>query len=50
MRTRRDEATSQQERFSTYLDRMTEAAGHADRIVPMQNCLASSSFSLQRQP
>src|SRR5664279_2757450 len=49
MRTRRDEATSQQERFSTYLDRMTEAAGHADRIVPMQNYVKGLLLPLERK-
>src|ERR1035441_6795928 len=49
MRTRRDEATSQQVRFSTYLDRMTQAAGHADRIVPMQNYVKGLLLPLERK-
>jgi SRSO17 transposase len=49
MRTRRDEATSQQERFSTYLDGMTQAAGHADRIVPMQNYVKGLLLPLERK-
>ena len=49
MRTRRDEAASQQERFSSYLDRMTQAAGHADRIVPMQNYVKGLLLPLERK-
>src|ERR1019366_8850375 len=49
MRARRDEATSQQERFSTYLDGMTQAAGHADRIVPMQNYVKGLLLPLERK-
>jgi SRSO17 transposase len=49
MRTRRDEAANQQVRFSTYLDRMTQAAGHADRIVPMQNYVKGLLLPLERK-
>ena len=49
MRTRRDEATSQQERFAVYLDRMAQAAGHADRIVPMQNYVKGLLLPLERK-
>src|SRR5450755_2438877 len=49
MRARRDEATSQQERFAVYLDRMTQAAGHADRIVPMQNYVKGLLLPLERK-
>src|ERR1039457_3945063 len=49
MRTRRDEATSQQVRFSTYLDRMAQAAGHADRIVPMQYYVKGLLLPLERK-
>jgi SRSO17 transposase len=49
MRTRRDEATSQQERFAVYLDRMAQAAGHADRIVPMQNYVRGLLLPLERK-
>jgi SRSO17 transposase len=49
MRTRRDEAASQQVRFSTYLDGMTQAAGHADRIVPMQNYVKGLLLPLERK-
>jgi len=49
MRTRRDETTSQQERFAVYLDRMAQAAGHADRIVPMQNYVKGLLLPLERK-
>src|SRR5271165_6331676 len=37
MRARREQSASQSERLATYLDRLSQVAGHADRIVPMQN-------------
>ena len=49
MRTRRDEATSQQERFAVYLDRMAQAAGHADRTVPMQNYVKGLLLPIERK-
>src|ERR1035441_3904602 len=49
MGARRDEATSQQERFAVYLDRMAQAAGHADRIVPMQNYVKGLLLPLERK-
>jgi SRSO17 transposase len=49
MRARRDEATSQQERFAVYLDRMAQAAGHADRTVPMQNYVKGLLLPLERK-
>ena len=35
--TRREQSTSQSERLATYLDQLSQVAGHADRIGPMQN-------------
>jgi len=49
MRTRRDETTSQQERFAVYLDRMAQAAGHADRTVPMQNYVKGLLLPIERK-
>ena len=37
MRARREQSSSQSERLAIYLDRLSQVAGHADRIVPMQN-------------
>src|ERR1017187_2713683 len=49
MRACRDEATSQQERFAVYLDRMAQAAGHACRIGPRQNLVRGLLLPLERK-
>src|ERR1700681_4025702 len=49
MRARREQSTSQPERLATFLDRLTQVAGHADRIVPMQNYTKSLFLPIERK-
>jgi len=49
MRARREQSTSQPERLATYLDRLTQVAGHADRIVPMQNYTKGLFLPIERK-
>src|ERR1039457_1025239 len=37
MKARREQSASQSDRLTAYLDRLSQIAGHADRVVPMQN-------------
>jgi SRSO17 transposase len=46
MRARREQSSSQSERLAIYLDRLSQVAGHADRIVPMQNYTKGLFFPL----
>src|ERR1700674_267802 len=49
MRARREQSTSQPERLAIYLDRLTQVAGHADRIVPMQNYTKGLFLPIERK-
>ncbi len=49
MRARRKRSTSQSERLATYLDRLSQVAGHADRIVPMQNYTKGLFLPIERK-
>ena len=49
MRARREQSTSQSERLATYLDRLSQVAGHADRIVPMQNYTKGLFLPIERK-
>ena len=49
MRARRERSTSQPERLDTYLDRLSQVAGHADRIVPMQNYTKGLFLPIERK-
>ena len=49
MRARRERFTSQPERLDTYLDRLSQVAGHADRIVPMRNYTKGLLLPIERK-
>jgi SRSO17 transposase len=49
MRARREDSASQAERLATYLDRLSQVAGHADRIVPMQNYTKGLFLPIERK-
>src|SRR5579864_6406161 len=41
--------SSQQERFARYLDQLTQAAGHADRVAPMQSYTKGLLLPIERK-
>jgi len=49
MRASQQEFRKQQERFATYLDQVTQVAGHADRVVPMQNYTKGVLLPIERK-
>ena len=49
MRARRERSSSQSDRLATYLDRLSQVAGHADRIVPMQNYTKGLFLPIERK-
>lgn len=49
MKFRRERSASQPERLATYLDRLSQVAGHADRIVPMQNYTKGLFLPIERK-
>jgi SRSO17 transposase len=49
MKASQREFRKQQERFATYLDRITQIAGHADRVVPMQNYTKGVLLPIERK-
>ncbi|MFY9662107.1 MAG: IS701 family transposase [Terriglobales bacterium] len=49
MRSSRERSASQPERLATYLDRLSQVAGHADRIVPMQNYTKGLFLPIERK-
>jgi SRSO17 transposase len=49
MKARREQSASQPERLATYLDRLSQVAGHADRIVPMQNYTKGLFLPIERK-
>jgi SRSO17 transposase len=49
MRARLENPASQVERLATYLDRLSQVAGHADRIVPMQNYTKGLFLPIERK-
>src|SRR6266540_1161037 len=49
MRARRERSTGQSERLATYLDRLSQVAGHADRVVPLQNYIKGLFLPIERK-
>jgi len=49
MRASQQEFRKQQERFATYLDQVTQVAGHTDRVVPMQNYTKGVLLPIERK-
>lgn len=49
MRARREGSTRQPERLAAYLDHLTQAAGHADRVVPMQSYTKGLLLPIERK-
>jgi SRSO17 transposase len=49
MKARREQSASQPERLATYLDRLSQVAGHADRIIPMQNYTKGLFLPIERK-
>src|SRR6266705_5816619 len=49
MRSRRERSASQPERLATYLDRLAQVAGHADRVVPMQSYTKGLLLPIERK-
>lgn len=49
MRAQREQSSSQSDRLATYLDRLSQVAGHADRIVPMQNYTKGLFLPIERK-
>src|SRR5258707_7107952 len=49
MKASQQEFRKQQERFTTYLDQVTQVAGHTDRVVPMQNYTKGLFLPIERK-
>jgi SRSO17 transposase len=49
MRARREQSSSQSERLATYLNRLSQVAGHADRVLPMQNYTKGLFLPIERK-
>lgn len=49
MRARRKGSASQSERLAAYLDRLSQVAGHADRIVPLQSYTKGLFLPIERK-
>ena len=49
MRARRKGAASQSERLAAYLDRLSQVAGHADRVLPMQSYTKGLLLPIERK-
>jgi SRSO17 transposase len=49
MRTRREQSSSQSKRLAIYLDRLSQVAGHADRVLPMQNYTKGLFLPIERK-
>lgn len=49
MKASREESSRQQERFANYLDQLGQAAGHADRVVPLQSYTKGLLLPIQRK-
>src|ERR1017187_9671673 len=49
MRAHREDPASQAERLATYLDRLSQVAGHADRIVAMRNYTKGLLLPIERK-
>jgi SRSO17 transposase len=45
----REESSKQQDRFANYLDQLGQAAGHADRVIPLQNYTKGLLLPLERK-
>src|SRR5947209_2766543 len=49
MKASRKESSKQQERFANYLDQLAQAAGHADRVLPVQNYTKGLLLPIERK-
>jgi SRSO17 transposase len=49
MKVSQEKFRKQQERFASYLDQITQVAGHADRVEPMQNYTKGVLLPIQRK-
>jgi SRSO17 transposase len=49
MRARREVSANQPERLAAYLNRLSHVAGHADRVVPMQNYTKGLFLPIERK-
>ncbi|PYP92270.1 MAG: IS701 family transposase, partial [Candidatus Angelobacter sp. Gp1-AA117] len=49
MKASQREIRKQQERFATYLDQVTQVAGHADRVEPMQDYTKGVLLPIERK-
>lgn len=49
MKQRQTPSTDRSQRFEDYLERLTRAAGHADRIIPMENYTKGLLLPLERK-
>src|SRR5438445_3084458 len=49
MKASQREIRKQQERFATYLDQVTQVAGHADRVAPMQDYTKGVLLPIERK-
>ena len=49
MKARRERSVSQPERLATYLNRLSGVAGHADRVVPLQNYTKGLFLPIERK-
>src|SRR6266849_5923847 len=49
MKASREESSKQQERFTHYLDLLGQVAGHADRVLPMQNYAKGLLLPIERK-
>src|SRR5260221_10973133 len=49
MKASQEEFRKQQERFASYLDHITQVAGHADRVEPLQNYTKGVLLPIQRK-
>ncbi len=49
MKARREQSASQSDRLAAYLDRISQIAGHADRVGPMQNYTKGLFLPIERK-
>src|SRR5450755_4699618 len=49
MRSKREDSTRQQQRLASYLERLSQTAGHADRVVPLESYTKGLLLPIERK-
>src|SRR5882672_2822740 len=49
MRSKREDSTRQQQRLASYLERLSQTTGHADRVVPMESYTKGLLLPIERK-